>query len=176
LKLIGFSVWERRTGGGRNVTFPARQYNVNGERRSFALLRPIMDATTQDRIREMILRAYASYDSPGMHTRSLFNEAAELLTMDGGINLDRPNDTAKEATTSTDTTDQDLSPSRQLARDVATHLQELAQLPPEQVNPGVLLGTMTVEAIFGTKGPTPLARGRLDGMPVVLPADRPRRF
>ena len=43
LKLIGFSVWERRTGGGRNVTFPARQYSVNGERRSFALLRPIAD-------------------------------------------------------------------------------------------------------------------------------------
>ena len=41
LKLIGFSVWERRTGAGRNVTFPARQYAVNGERRSFALLRPI---------------------------------------------------------------------------------------------------------------------------------------
>jgi hypothetical protein len=39
LKLIGFAVWERRT-GGRNVTFPARQYSVNGERRSFALLRP----------------------------------------------------------------------------------------------------------------------------------------
>jgi hypothetical protein len=30
LKLIGFSVWERRGGGGRNVTFPARQYAVNG--------------------------------------------------------------------------------------------------------------------------------------------------
>ena len=41
LKLIGFSIWERRTGGGRNVTFPARQYAVNGERRSFALLRPM---------------------------------------------------------------------------------------------------------------------------------------
>ena len=41
LKLIGFSVWERRSGAGRNVTFPARQYAVNGERRSFALLRPI---------------------------------------------------------------------------------------------------------------------------------------
>lgn len=40
LKLIGFAVWERRSGGGRNVTFPARQYSVNGERRSFALLRP----------------------------------------------------------------------------------------------------------------------------------------
>ena len=42
LKLIGFAIWERR-GGGRNVTFPARQYSVNGERRSFALLRPIGD-------------------------------------------------------------------------------------------------------------------------------------
>ena len=43
LKLIGFSIWERRGGNGRNVTFPARQYVVNGDRRSFALLRPIVD-------------------------------------------------------------------------------------------------------------------------------------
>jgi len=62
LKLIGFTVWERRTGGGRNVTFPARQYVVNGERRSFALLRPTGDATAQDRIREAILEAYAEYE------------------------------------------------------------------------------------------------------------------
>ena len=32
LKLIGFAIWERRGAGGRNVTFPARQYSVNGER------------------------------------------------------------------------------------------------------------------------------------------------
>jgi hypothetical protein len=44
LKLIGFGIWERRGGGGRNVTFPARQYTVNGERRSFALLRPTSEA------------------------------------------------------------------------------------------------------------------------------------
>lgn len=62
LKLIGFAVWERRTGGGRNVTFPARQYSVNGERRSFALLRPILDMTAQDRIRDLILEAYAAYE------------------------------------------------------------------------------------------------------------------
>src|SRR5437868_14124881 len=62
LKLIGFGVWERRTGGGRNVTFPARQYSVNGERRSFALLRPVGDATAQDRIRELILNSYAEYE------------------------------------------------------------------------------------------------------------------
>jgi len=31
LKLIGFGIWERRGGSGRNVTFPARQYSVNGE-------------------------------------------------------------------------------------------------------------------------------------------------
>jgi len=62
LKLIGFGVWERRTGGGRNVTFPARSYSVNGERRSFALLRPIADTTAQDRVRELILEAYAEFE------------------------------------------------------------------------------------------------------------------
>jgi len=62
LKLIGFAVWERRNGNGRNVTFPARQYSVNGERRSFALLRPIVDASAQDRIRELLLEAYAAYE------------------------------------------------------------------------------------------------------------------
>ena len=63
LKLIGFAIWERRTGAGRNVTFPARQYSVNGERRSFALLRPIADATAQDRVRELILEAYAEIEA-----------------------------------------------------------------------------------------------------------------
>jgi hypothetical protein len=62
LKLIGFGLWERRTGNGRNVTFPARQYSVNGERRSFSLLRPIADATAQDRVRDLILEAYAEYE------------------------------------------------------------------------------------------------------------------
>jgi hypothetical protein len=63
LKLIGFSVWERRTGNGRNVTFPARQYAVNGERRSFALLRPIGDVNAQERIRDLVLQAYTEYEN-----------------------------------------------------------------------------------------------------------------
>ena len=63
LKLIGFAVWERRSGNGRNVTFPARQYSVNGERRSFALLRPLSDTTAQDRIRDAILQAYAEHEA-----------------------------------------------------------------------------------------------------------------
>lgn len=63
LKLIGFAVWERRTGGGRNVTFPARQYSVNGERRSFALLRPVTDTTAQDRVRDLVLQAYAEHEA-----------------------------------------------------------------------------------------------------------------
>ena len=63
LKLIGFAVWERRSGGGRNVTFPARTYSVNGERRSFALLRPTSDASAQERIRELVLDAYAASES-----------------------------------------------------------------------------------------------------------------
>jgi hypothetical protein len=63
LKLIGFAIWERRGGGGaRNVTFPARQYSVNGERRSFALLRPVVDTTAQNRIRDLVLEAFQEYE------------------------------------------------------------------------------------------------------------------
>jgi hypothetical protein len=62
LKLIGFSIWERRGGNGRNVTFPARSYVVNGDRRSFALLRPIVDSTAQGKLRELILDAFQEYE------------------------------------------------------------------------------------------------------------------
>ncbi len=62
LKLIGFSIWERRGGNGRNITFPARSYSINGERRSFALLRPVVDTTAQNAVRECILDAYAAYE------------------------------------------------------------------------------------------------------------------
>ena len=61
LKLIGFAIWERRN-GGRTVTFPARQYSVNGERRSFALLRPVADTTAQERVRDLVLQAYAEHE------------------------------------------------------------------------------------------------------------------
>jgi hypothetical protein len=61
LKLIGFGIWERRNGGWLNVTFPARQYSVNGERRSFALLRPVVDAASQERLREFILQAWEEH-------------------------------------------------------------------------------------------------------------------
>ncbi len=58
LRLIGFAVWERRD-GGTNVTFPARQYSVNGERRSFALLRPANgESGAPDGVRDLILDAY----------------------------------------------------------------------------------------------------------------------
>jgi hypothetical protein len=62
LKLVGFAIWERRTGTGRNVTFPARQYSINGERRSFALLRPIADTVAHDGVRDLVLAAYAAYE------------------------------------------------------------------------------------------------------------------
>ena len=63
LKLIGFSIWERRGASGRNVTFPARQYAINGERRSFALLRPVVDTTAQNAVRELILEAFAEFEA-----------------------------------------------------------------------------------------------------------------
>ena len=70
LKLVGFAVWERRSGSGRNVTFPARQYSVNGDRRSFALLRPVADAAAQERVRELVLQAYAEYEETAAQAAS----------------------------------------------------------------------------------------------------------
>jgi hypothetical protein len=58
LKLVGFAVWERRDGPGRNVTFPARQFIVHGDRRNFALLRAINDPGAQNSVRDLVLRAY----------------------------------------------------------------------------------------------------------------------
>ena len=63
LKLLGFAVWERRNGSGRNVTFPSRQYSVNGERRSFALLRTLTDVKAQDHVRDLVLSAYATFEA-----------------------------------------------------------------------------------------------------------------
>ncbi len=62
LRLLGFAVWERK-GGGRNVTFPARAYTLNGERRSFCLLRPIADAGSQDQLRDLVLAAFSEYQA-----------------------------------------------------------------------------------------------------------------
>ena len=62
LKLVGFGVWERK-GGGRNVTFPARSYSVNGERRTFSLLRPIVEVTAQERLRDVVLEAFKEYEA-----------------------------------------------------------------------------------------------------------------
>ena len=70
LKLVGFAVWERRSGSGRNVTFPSRQYTVSGDRRSFALLRPVADAASQERVRDLVLQAYAEYEESATRAAS----------------------------------------------------------------------------------------------------------
>lgn len=68
LKLVGFALWERKS-GGRNVTVPSRAYSVNGERRSYALLRPIDGAKGQDRLRDVILDAYTDFEKDLAETR-----------------------------------------------------------------------------------------------------------
>lgn len=62
LRLLGFAVWERKSGPGRSVTFPARAYSVNGERRSFSLLRPVADPASQDAVRDLVLQAYSEFE------------------------------------------------------------------------------------------------------------------
>lgn len=59
MKLIGFGVWQQRNDrNALNVTFPARQYTVNGERRSFALMRPISEPTASGPLKDAIIDAY----------------------------------------------------------------------------------------------------------------------
>ena len=68
LKLVGFGVWERRNAAGRGVTLPARQFAVQGERRTFLLIRPIGEGDSTDGLREHILRAYADETDPAEST------------------------------------------------------------------------------------------------------------
>ena len=59
LKLVGFAVWRSRDGRGEDVTFPSRQFTSNGERRSFAMLRWIQHREAQQRLADLVRRAYA---------------------------------------------------------------------------------------------------------------------
>lgn len=62
LRLIGFGIWQSRTGNGRNVTFPSKTIFVRGERRAYALLRPLNDASSTDPVRRLILESYAEFE------------------------------------------------------------------------------------------------------------------
>jgi len=71
LKLVGFSIWERRGGTGRSVTLPARSFAVNGERRTFALLRPVGDTAAQEPIRALVLEAFAELERQRAQSETL---------------------------------------------------------------------------------------------------------
>src|SRR5262245_25229625 len=62
LRLIGFSIWQSRRGHSRTVTVPARTYFVNGERRTYAVLRPISEEASVEPVRRAILDAYAKFE------------------------------------------------------------------------------------------------------------------
>jgi hypothetical protein len=61
LRLVGFSVMEAKS-GRRSVTYPSRHYSLNGERRVWALLRPISDTSAQAPLRDIILEAYKEFE------------------------------------------------------------------------------------------------------------------
>ena len=70
LKLLGFSVWKSRDGNGRDVTFPSREFTVDGRRRRFSLLRSILDPSAQVRLRELVLQAYAGHEETATEAAS----------------------------------------------------------------------------------------------------------
>lgn len=101
LKLIGFAIWEARTANARrNVTFPARTYSVNGERRSFALLRPSQNAPDHGSrwqegenataaLRDLVLAAYEAHEQDdARHGKARSTEHSTVLTADGLARLE----------------------------------------------------------------------------------------
>lgn len=65
LKLVGFGIWRSDPDRDVHVSFPGRAYSVNGERRSFQLLRPRTDDEEPrnalvERIREAYRKTCAS--------------------------------------------------------------------------------------------------------------------
>ena len=69
MKLIGFSVWKRSDGTGRSVTFAARQYTAAGERRTFALLRPMAYPEGAARVGDLVLRAYDEHQGTAVNLK-----------------------------------------------------------------------------------------------------------
>src|SRR5688572_25977216 len=69
LKLVGFAVWRSRDGKGQNVSFPARHFTVDGDRRSYSLLRWIEAREAQAKLEAAVLNAYqdASQNGSGPH-------------------------------------------------------------------------------------------------------------
>ena len=63
VKLTGFAIWRRSDREGFDVTFPSREFTVDGHRRRYALLRAIGDPVAQDRVRDLVVRAYANYEA-----------------------------------------------------------------------------------------------------------------
>lgn len=66
LKLVGFAIWEHE--GGRKATMPARRYSVDGQRRSYPLLRPIAEPTVQKALERRLLDAYDEITKSSLRT------------------------------------------------------------------------------------------------------------
>jgi hypothetical protein len=104
MKLVGFSIWRSQRRAIFTVTFPARQFMVNGERRSYALLRPITPGGSQESLRLCILQAYAEYEQrfgPGGSRSEVGGEAppgenatGSSLAGDQGLSHESPRDPA----------------------------------------------------------------------------------
>jgi hypothetical protein len=77
-KLIGFCIWERRGGSGRNVTFPARQYSVGPS------------TTSQPRTRSVITSSRPSGPMRKHTPRSLARLQNSLLAAATKPNTNKP--------------------------------------------------------------------------------------
>jgi hypothetical protein len=191
LKLIGFAVWERRSGGGQNVTFPARSYAVNGERRSFALLRPADFAAgtdTQQHIRDLIRTAWRRYDDPKIGApgtvRSYYDAAGQLVehtthasAEQNPVELEQPPTKIGAPGTYTRDFPIDLPPNASPLAQAAETIATLPDSPTRAIMAGQILGSAIVQTVSGDRmSARPVYGNTATNRPAPLTPARPRRF
>jgi hypothetical protein len=156
LRLTGFAIWEKRSPNARrNVTMPARSYSVNGERRSFALLRPGIDATnTTDAMQPIVSAILAEFE------RQETEDDDNADRMRGARNIDADNDYTRDQDERRAHSDRLAGMTEEEARAETARRSEAARLASQQPG-GVALSDLAPGGRFApvkaTPRPAPLA-------------------
>jgi hypothetical protein len=155
LRLTGFAIWEKRSPNARrNVTMPARTYSVNGERRSYALLRPAVDTGSTDAMQPIISAILAEFD------RQETEDDDNADRMRGARNIDADNDYTRDQDERRAHSDRLAGMTEEEARAETQRRSDAARLASQQPG-GVALSDLAPGGRFApvkaTPRPAPLA-------------------
>jgi hypothetical protein len=155
LRLTGFAVWEKRSPNARrNVTMPARSYSVNGERRSFALLRPGIETSIAEPMAPIVAAILAEFE------RQETEDDDNADRMRSARNIDADNDYTRDQDERRALADRLAGMTEEEARAETARRSEAARLASQQPG-GVALSDLAPGGRFApvkaSPRPAPLA-------------------